>query len=251
MQQFHYLCRTVAGRDAIIANAMDPHLRDVLARGCWSELINFSLDNDSDAAWQADFGAHTREFTITHRGKIFCDVRWNHMGKHNISNALAVAAALHHVGLSSEQICQGLESFRGVKRRMELVGCAGDITIYDDFAHHPTAIQTTLEGLKANLEQGRLLAIAECASNSMKKGVFASRLPDAFSAADEVFLLKSDEDDDLPNMMGAFHNSAHLFNSVDELLTAAVKSVRPSDTILVMSNKGFGGIQQRLLDALR
>jgi UDP-N-acetylmuramate: L-alanyl-gamma-D-glutamyl-meso-diaminopimelate ligase len=179
-------------------------------------------------------------------------VKWPLLGEHNVMNALAAIAAAHHVGVTPLQAAEALAKFRGVKRRMEARGVVGGVTVYDDFAHHPTAIETTLAGLRAREPHARIIAVVEPRSNTMKLGVHRDSLAPSLAAADAAWFLSSPELGwDLPAALAPLDGRVHFADTVETLVDALAAAARPGDQILVMSNGGFGGLHEKLLTALR
>jgi UDP-N-acetylmuramate: L-alanyl-gamma-D-glutamyl-meso-diaminopimelate ligase len=179
-------------------------------------------------------------------------VNWELLGEHNVMNGLAAIAAAHHAGVAPARAAQALDRFQGVKRRMEIRGVVGQVTVYDDFAHHPTAIDTTLRGLRARVAGARIIAVLEPRSNTMKLGVHREQLTPALAAADRAWFLNSpDLGWDLPGAVAGLGDRAHFAADVDSLVKGLVDDSRPGDHILVMSNGGFGGLHDKLLSALR
>ncbi|WP_410505623.1 UDP-N-acetylmuramate:L-alanyl-gamma-D-glutamyl-meso-diaminopimelate ligase [Janthinobacterium sp.] len=248
--QFHHLARTVPGIGRIIVNGDEAALQRVLQRGCWSERESFgSADgNDWAMAEHAD-----GSFDVIFKGKTEGRVEWALSGRHNRSNALAAIAAARHVGVPIAQAAQSLARFENVKRRMEVRGVVNGITVIDDFAHHPTAIATTVGGLRQKLgKAGRILAVLEPRSNTMKLGAMKDALPGSLAEADLVFGFGSRAAlgwslDEALAPLGALASS---FEQIDALVAAVAAAARPGDQILVMSNGGFGGVHQKLLEAL-
>ncbi|HEB95885.1 MAG TPA: UDP-N-acetylmuramate:L-alanyl-gamma-D-glutamyl-meso-diaminopimelate ligase [Sedimenticola thiotaurini] len=247
-RQFHHLVRTVPGTGLIVAPLYDGNVGEVLDMGCWTPVEYF--DPELEAYWHADrVSADGSRFQVVCDGEAVGEVAWDQIGRHSVANALAAIAAARHAGVPPALALEALAGFRNVRRRMELRGEVGGIRVYDDFAHHPTAISTTLEGLRARVGDARILAILEPRSNTMRMGVQAARLPEALAAADRVFLYAGD---------GLGWDPAALFrgggtrvlDTIDRLVQEVVDEARPGDHLLVMSNGAFGGIHQRLLDAL-
>lgn len=260
--QFHHLVRTVPRLGRLLVNGREAALARVLARGCWSEVEPFG----TAAGWQAalddtdadhDVTAAERRFTVEYAGTPVGMVEWDIQGEHNRMNALAAIAAARHVGVPPEQAALSLARFGNVKRRMEVRGTVDGITVYDDFAHHPTAIATTVAGLRARMQPhaGRILAVLEPRSNTMKLGVMRSALPSSLEQADLIFGYgaatgKDALDWDLGRALAPLGERARAFDVLDDLVAAVTQAARPGDQILVMSNGGFGGVHQKLLDAL-
>jgi len=262
--QFHHLVRTVPRLGRLIVNGREPALARVLARGCWSELEQFGVTGGWQALPDGD-AALDQRFAVDYAGRAQGLVEWQVQGEHNRMNALAAIAAARHVGVSAAQAAQALAGFRNVKRRMEVRGEVNGITVYDDFAHHPTAIATTIAGLRTRLGLGdaapasasarRVLAVLEPRSNTMKLGVMRAALPDSLAGADLVFGYgassgKDALDWDLAAALAPLGARAQAFDALPPLVAAVAAAARPGDQILVMSNGGFGGIHQKLLDAL-
>jgi UDP-N-acetylmuramate: L-alanyl-gamma-D-glutamyl-meso-diaminopimelate ligase len=245
-QQFHYFVRTIPGLGLIVVNAGDDALKRVLAKGYWTPMDYFT----SDTGWQAK--ENSQGFSLYYQGEWQGVLRWSQPGNHNRLNALAALAAARHAGVRIQTGMAALERFRGVKRRMEIKGKVGGITVYDDFAHHPTAIQATIAGLRSQTDGERIVAVLEPRSNTMRMGVMKEALAGSLVQADKVFcyfpktILWSVEDALAP--LGA---RAQWHSDLDRLIAAIVKESRKGDHVLIMSNGGFGGIHGKLLDALK
>jgi UDP-N-acetylmuramate: L-alanyl-gamma-D-glutamyl-meso-diaminopimelate ligase len=253
-RQFHHLVRTVPGTGRLVVNATEESLQRVLAQGCWSELARFGAGGE----WQAR-GTHDA-FDVLRQGEAVGRVEWELSGLHNQMNALAAIAAAEHVGVAPADAARALGSFRNVRRRMELRGAVersgGAITVYDDFAHHPTAIRTTLDGLRKKLDdagrQGeRILAAFEPRSNTMKLGVMAAQLPWSLEAADLSFCHTAGLDWDAAAALAPMGERVQVAGAVEPLVAQIVAAARPGDHIVCMSNGGFGGVHDKLLAALR
>jgi UDP-N-acetylmuramate: L-alanyl-gamma-D-glutamyl-meso-diaminopimelate ligase len=243
--QFHHLVRTMPGSGRIVANAQAPALDRVLARGCWSELERFG----TEAGWSARLDADGRgAFFLA--GEALGQVAMPMAGEHNLSNALAAIAAARHVGVPPAASIEALSRFRGVKRRLEVRGTVAGVTVYDDFAHHPTAIELTLAGLRRREPAGRILAVLEPRSNTMKLGVMKAQLPASLAAADAVFCYAGGVDWDVAGALAPLGDKCGVFTDLEALVAAVAAQARPDDHVLVMSNGGFGGVHQKLLDAL-
>lgn len=245
--QFHHLVRTIPASGRIVANAAEDSLKRVLARGCWSELEWFG-----DAAeWSVESGTDEGEAVFRLRGAELGRVTMAMSGSHNRSNALAAIAAARHVGVTPAQSIASLARFEGIKRRMELRGKVDGVTVYDDFAHHPTAIALTVEGLRRREPTGRILAVLEPRSNTMKLGVMKDRLPQSLALADRVFCYADGLGWDAAGALAPLGERAATYEELDGLVAAVVAAVQPGDHVLVMSNGGFGGVHEKLLAALR
>ena len=248
--QFHHLVRTVPGIGRVIYNADEASLARVLQRGCWSEQENFGHTDDAD--WTLTEHADG-SFDVIFQGEIAGRVDWQLTGKHNRANALAAIAAARHVGVPVAQAVQALATFENVKRRMEVRGVVGGVTVYDDFAHHPTAIATTVGGLRQKIgADTRILAVLEPRSNTMKLGAMKDALPGSLVDADLVFGFGSEQS--LGWSLGAalapLGDKASAFEDLDALVAAVAKAAQPGDHVIVMSNGGFGGVHQKILGAL-
>ncbi|WP_454723051.1 MULTISPECIES: UDP-N-acetylmuramate:L-alanyl-gamma-D-glutamyl-meso-diaminopimelate ligase [Cupriavidus] len=254
--QFHHLVRTVPEQGRLIVNGMEESLARVLERGCWSETEQFGLGEwrAGEPAEPAAADAGLDRFDVWFGGAVQGRVAWTLQGTHNRLNALAAIAAARHVGVPPAQAIDSLARFANVKRRMEVRGVAGGVTVYDDFAHHPTAIQTTLAGLRRRVGPARILAVLEPRSNTMKLGVMKAQLPASLEAADLVFGYgaASGKDAlgwDLAESLAPLGERAAAFSDLGALVQAVRAAARPGDHVLVMSNGGFGGVHQKLLDA--
>ncbi|RCS56721.1 UDP-N-acetylmuramate:L-alanyl-gamma-D-glutamyl-meso-diaminopimelate ligase [Parvibium lacunae] len=264
--QFHHLVRTVPGQGRLVVNADQPALGRVLSRGCWSEVCYFSATgdaaslaaHDTDAGWrvvlsaaQVDGRPGYERFAVWQGTQHWGDVEWTLNGAHNRANALAAIIAAQHVGVRPGDACAALARFAGVKRRMEKRGAVAGITVYDDFAHHPTAIATTLAGLIQQIPaHERVLAVLEPRSNTMKLGVMKAQLPASLEAAAAIFCYDNQLGWDVAAALAPLGEKAVVEGDMAQLVATIVATARPGDHILVMSNGGFGGIHQRLLDAL-
>ncbi|MET0103638.1 MAG: UDP-N-acetylmuramate:L-alanyl-gamma-D-glutamyl-meso-diaminopimelate ligase [Sedimenticola sp.] len=249
-RQFHHLVRTVPGNGLIVAPSGDRALDEVLEMGCWTPLERFG--RDGDAQWQAEL--HTADgscFDVLLDGKVQGRVDWDLTGRHSVDNALAAIAAARHAGVPSAAAIDALGRFRNVKRRMELRGRVDGICVYDDFAHHPTAIETTLGGLRARVGESRIIAVLEPRSNTMRMGVHAAQLPASLAAADRVLVYSPPALDwDARGVFAEMGDKTRVYGAVDEIVSEVAADARSGDHVLVMSNGGFENIHQRLLDAL-
>ncbi len=250
-RQFHHLVRTVPSSGRVVVNGLEESLARVLHQGCWSELRSFG-------AAVSDFSAvgEPGAFEVLQKGERVAQVRWGLGGVHNQLNALAAIAAAEHVGVAPAVAAEALGRFRNVKRRMEVRGTVNGITVYDDFAHHPTAIRTTLDGLRRQLgPHARILAVFEPRSNTMKLGTMKAQLPWSLESADLAFChaggLDWDAREALATMGVGPGHKAQVADSIDELVAQVKSAARPGDHLLCMSNGGFGGIHNKLLRALK
>ncbi len=247
--QFHHLVRTVPGNGLIIANGGEESLDRVLSRGCWSPVEKFGAAPSSTSGWSASGG--DSDFEVLLDGKKQGRVQWALLGEHNRMNALAAIAAARHAGVAPAVACEALGEFKNVKRRMEVKGVVNGVTVYDDFAHHPTAIATTVAGLRAKVgTQARILAVLEPRSNTMKMGTLKNQLPGSLKGVEEIFVYTHDLGWDAQAVFSRQQAAAHLHEDLASLVQAVARAARPGDYILAMSNGAFGGIHQKLLDAL-
>jgi UDP-N-acetylmuramate: L-alanyl-gamma-D-glutamyl-meso-diaminopimelate ligase len=245
-RQFHHFVRIVPASGRILYNAADENLKRVLTLGCWSPAEGFG----PSGKWTADPPAEDGAFEVRMEGRAVGKVKWNLMGEHNRLNALAVIGAAHSVGVAPGVAVDALSAFGGVRRRMEIRGRVAGVTVYDDFAHHPTAIRTTLEGLRQNAPAGRILAVLEPRSNTMKRGVMKDELPASVASADRVFVYSSGLGWDAEAVFRPAGEKVRCIDDLDRLARDVVQDARAGDHILVMSNGGFGGIHAKLLEAL-
>ena len=246
-RQFHHLVRTVPPSGRVVVNGLEESLTRVLHQGCWSQVRSFGAAvSDYTAQGEPD------AFDVVAGAQGVGRVEWALGGVHNQLNALAAIAAAEHVGVPPQQAAQALGRFRNVKRRMELRGTVGGIAVYDDFAHHPTAIRTTVDGLRRQLRAGRrILAVFEPRSNTMKLGTMKSQLPWSLEQTDLAFCHSGDLGWDPREALAPMGERARVADSIEALVQQVVAAAREGDQILCMSNGGFGGIHARLLDALR
>ncbi len=245
-KQFHHLIRMIPGNGLVIAPKTDNQITQVLDKGCWSPVQFVGSD------WKVENGsADGSEFDVIYKGKSFGRVKWPLLGQHNVQNAMMAIIAARHAGVLPEVAIEALSGFVNAKRRMEILGTVNGITVYDDFAHHPTAIATTLEGLRAKVGDARILAVLEPRSNTMKMGVHKQTLAKSWSAADQVFIYEpSNLSWSMDALLAQSDVTALLHNDLNILEKSILSYVKPGDHVLIMSNGGFGGIHQRLLQKL-
>jgi UDP-N-acetylmuramate: L-alanyl-gamma-D-glutamyl-meso-diaminopimelate ligase len=250
-RQFQHLVRTVPGSGRIVCHDGDAQLAQVLAAGCWTAVESFGAG--ATAQWSARVPANSdcSQFQVLHQGRDCGQVRWGLMGAHNVDNALAALAAARHAGVPIERGIEALSRFRGVARRMQLRGEAAGVRVYDDFAHHPTAIATTLDGLRRSVGRQRIVAVLEPRSHTMRLGVHQDTLAGALTAADEVWVhAPADLGWDVGAALAPLGPRAHVSHDLEALLAGLAHTLRAGDHALIMSNGGFGGIHARLLGAL-
>jgi len=248
-RQFHHLVRTVPGSGLLVVNARDNHLSEVLALGCWTPVERFGAED----GWMAvPHNPEASRFQVLFRGQDQGEVSWELLGAHNTANALAAIAAARHAGVPVKAALAALKKFRNVKRRLEVRGSVRGITVYDDFAHHPTAIAATLGALRARVGNARILAVLELRSNTMRMGVHRDTLGAALTLADKVLLLRPvDLNWNLDRVTSALEGRGRVYATVEEIIGALAAEARPEDHVLIMSNGGFGNIHTRLLERLR
>ena len=258
--QFHHLVRTVPSDGLLVVNGEEPALERVITRGAWAPVERFGQDLEN--AWSL-VSQEADGFIVRQHGKEVATVKWapdsGVMGRHNQLNALAAIAAANHIGISPKDSARALAEFKNVKRRLETIGVANDVTVYDDFAHHPTAITTTVDGLRRRVGKARILAVLEPRSNTMKLGVMKAQLPGSLEAADKVFAYGANTGKeslgwDLADVLSPLNQGetgkALAFDDLDALVKAVAQEAKPGDHILVMSNGGFGGVHQKILTAI-
>lgn len=251
--QFNHLIRTVPGEGRIVVNGQDAALRRVLDRGCWTRTETTGLDRD--AHWWAEAQDGGQQFDV-YVDQQQASVSWSLMGQHNVRNALTAIGLTRHIGITPKVAAEALSQFKGIKRRMQVRGIVRDITVYDDFAHHPTAIETTLAGLRAVMDKaasgvfngasgGRMVAVLEPRSNTMKLGIHNDQLWSVLAAADQAFVLEP-ASTSLPAATGTITKAGDLH----DLLTQVIAYVEPGDHVVIMSNGAFGGLHEQLLQHL-
>jgi len=254
-KQFHHLVRTVPGSGLIVAPGTEAELQDVLKRGCWTPVeYTMALPRDKNGPfWRAESKSEDGSaFEVLWGEQRIGEVRWQLTGEHNVYNGLAAIAAARHAGVPAHQAVAALAEFQNVKRRMDVRAVVKGVTVYDDFAHHPTAIATTVAGLRKRVGKARIVAILEARSNTMRMGVHKDELAPALREADEVLLFQPP---DLPwplqSVAAKLGSHAHVFKSVDDIVAHVLREHRSGDHVLIMSNGAFGGIHGKLINALQ
>lgn len=243
-RQFHHFVRIIPNNGLIIANGKDENLKRVLAKGCWSPVEEFG----GSSGWQA-LTKTDNKTDIYFSGQFQGNLQWDLMGEHNRMNALAALSAARHAGVPVKTGIEALMQFKNVKRRMEICGVVNGITVYDDFAHHPTAIRTTLDGLRHTIGQEKIIAVLEPRSNTMRMGVWKNDLADSLQAADHIYCYLNDSEWAQP-ALSALGNKAQCYANLSQLIDAIISIAAPGNHILIMSNGGFGGIHAKLIAAL-
>ncbi|HZS67569.1 MAG TPA: UDP-N-acetylmuramate:L-alanyl-gamma-D-glutamyl-meso-diaminopimelate ligase [Burkholderiales bacterium] len=246
-RQFHHFVRTVPRSGLLVVNGTDAALKRVLAKGTWSAVESFGIAE----GWEAEAPAADGSFGIQLRGKRQGRLKWQMLGAYNRMNALAAIAAARHVGVAPQEAMDALARFSGVRRRLQLRGQAAGVSVYDDFAHHPTAIQVTLQGLRERVGQGRILAVLEPRSNTMKRGVMKDALPGSLAQADRVYVYNAGLGWDAATLFAPLGSRARSLDDLEALVRAIAADARPGDSVLIMSNGGFGGIHTKLLERLQ
>jgi len=252
-RQFHLLLRTVPANGRLIVNAADRHLAEVLEMGCWTPVERFTTNDAVDADWRivSDPSEGHARFEIRHSGQRAGEVEWSMLGRHNAENALAAIVAARHAGVELDAAIEALRSFRGVRRRLEVRGNVDGVIVYDDFAHHPTAIANTLNGVRARRGGGRVFAVLEPRSNTMKLGTHKLALAESLRGADRVFVYRSpDVKWDVEDAMRPLGQLATVHSDLAALTAEIVAAARSGDHLVLMSNGSFGGLHERLLEAL-
>ena len=246
--QFHHLVRTLPNNGLIVANGTEESLRRVLARGCWTPQEYFN--DPAGSGWQAGPADAQGRFAVSLNGGVLGETTLALPGAHNQANAIAAIAAARHVGVLPEVALKALERFQGIKRRLEVRGTVRGVTVYDDFAHHPTAIAVTIAGLRERVGKSRILAVLEPRSNTMKLGSMKAQLPTSLAGADEVFCYASKLGWDAAEALAPLGAKARVFDDLDLLVQALLASAQAGDQVLVMTNGSFGGVHEKLLRGL-
>jgi UDP-N-acetylmuramate: L-alanyl-gamma-D-glutamyl-meso-diaminopimelate ligase len=252
-KQFHLLLRTVPGNGRLVVNAADRNLAGVLEMGCWTPVERFTAEPGIATDWRidADPANGYSSFAVWQGGRRVGDVAWNMLGRHNAENALAALIAARHAGVDEQAALEALRRFAGVRRRLEVRGTVRGVVVYDDFAHHPTAITATLDGVRRKAAHGRVIAVLEPRSNTMKLGTHKSALAESLRAADRVFVYQSPEVKwDVTDAMRPLEALATVYSDLGQLTEALAVEARSGDHLVLMSNGSFGGLHERLLAAL-
>ena len=244
--QFHHLVRIVPAQGLLVVNGSDPALERVLARGAWTPVQRFGPSHP----WSVGSVGDDDSFEVLHEGRAVGTVRWELMGEHNRMNALAAIAAARHAGVEPGVAIEALGRFQGVKRRMEVRGCVDGITVYDDFAHHPTAFETTIAGLRRRVGRGRVIAVFEPRSNTLKLGTMQALLASSLTGADVVFCYAKGLSWEPAGALAPLGARAFVFHEIDAMVESLAATLKPGDHVLVMSNGGFGGVHAKLLQRL-
>lgn len=247
-RQFHHLIRTVPGNGLIIHTNKEVSIEEVLKQGCWTPQQTIG---DTNSNWYAKSKTpYHSQFEVWHEKQLAGEVTWNLIGQHNVHNALAAIASAHHIGISPTKACQALGTFRSVKRRLELRGIVNNISVYDDFAHHPTAIALTIEALRQRVGKQNIIAVLEPRSNTMRMGIHKNELATALGGADGVAFYQPDNLNWSLFQIAKSLQNGRVFNQTEALIKHLVTTARGGDYILIMSNGGFENIHNRLLTAL-
>lgn len=250
-RQFHHVIRTVPGKGKVIYKGDEESIQAVLEQGCWSKKEAFALKNDN--GWGAKNISHDgSEFEVCRDGKCVAKVAWQQQGMHNIENAIATIAAAEHIGISPETAAEALGAFTGVARRMDIRAQIDGVTVYDDFAHHPTAIKTTVDGLRRKVGKKRIIAVLEPRSNTMKMGINSGELADSLQHADLVFMHKPQGINwDIEQVCAEIGSHATLHESVETIVKEITWAAQQDDNILIMSNGAFEDIHNRIISELK
>jgi UDP-N-acetylmuramate: L-alanyl-gamma-D-glutamyl-meso-diaminopimelate ligase len=253
-RQFHLLLRTVPSNGRLVVNAADRNLAEVLEMGCWTPVERFTAEAGVNTDWriEADAASGYAGFTVWDGERRVGDVEWTTLGRHNAENALAALVAAKHAGVDEQAALEALRRFGGVRRRLEVRGTVRGVVVYDDFAHHPTAITTTLEGVRRKARDGRVIAVLEPRSNTMKLGTHKAALAESLRGADRVFVYQSPEVRwDVTDAMRPLGDLATVYSDLGQLTAALAAAARAGDHLVLMSNGSFGGLHERLLAALQ
>ena len=258
-KQFHHLVRTVPNNGLLISPNNDKALAEVIAQGCWTPQQQFSVIGETETSannsveWQARLlAADGSSFAVLHNGEEIAQVNWEQTGIHSVNNGLAAMIAARHVGVTPEHSAKALEQFAGVKRRMECLADLHSVKVYDDFAHHPTAIKTTLAGLRAKVGEEKIIAIIEPRSNTMRMGVHKNSLNKSVTDADDVLWYQpANVDWAMDDVVNKSPVPAKLLRDLDELIHCAISLCEKNTHIVIMSNGGFGGVHQKLIEQLK
>lgn len=246
--QFHHFIRTVPAQGLVIAPSNDSNIQAVIDRGCWSELQSLGRSGDWDTLLNSSDGS---DFSVTHQGNIQGVVRWQQIGAHNVANGLAAIAAANHAGVKPQIACEALSQFLGVKRRMEKIAEINGVSIYDDFAHHPTAIFSTLEGARNKVGNEKIVAVIEPRSNTMKMGIHKDELAEATRLADQTLWYEPEDMNwSLADIVSGNSALPDVFDDINQLVQKTLDGISGSTHIVVMSNGGFQGFHSKLVDAL-
>jgi UDP-N-acetylmuramate: L-alanyl-gamma-D-glutamyl-meso-diaminopimelate ligase len=251
--QFHQLLRMVPRHGLVVANAGDANVMHVLDMGCWTPVQRFSTSVSGDTAWYAvtEAGGDYSTFVIMEGNRTIGTVDWPMVGRHNAENALAAVLAAAGAGVPIAAAIAALKDFKGIRRRMEVRGVVNGVTVYDDFAHHPTAVETTIDGLRRRIGSSRLIAVLEPRSNTMKLGTHRDALARSLSQADRVWMYQGPNVTwDVAGSVAPLGERAAVSRDIDELVSVLVTQSQPGDHVLIMSNGGFGGIHLKLLERL-
>jgi UDP-N-acetylmuramate: L-alanyl-gamma-D-glutamyl-meso-diaminopimelate ligase len=245
-RQFHNFVRILPSSGLIVMNGADQNLERVLTQGCWTPVERFGVEG----GWEAGEPAINQDFDVRFQGRALGRVRWTQAGAHNRLNALAAITAARHAGVEPAAAIEALASYRGVRRRLELCGTARGVFVYDDFAHHPTAISATLEGLRSRAGAARILAVLEPRSNTMRLGVMKDRLAASLAGADRAYVYAAGLGWDAAAALRPLGERGRSFEQLDALVAAVAAEARPGDHVLVMSNGAFGGVHGKLVAAI-
>lgn len=245
-RQFHHLIRIVPRNGLLVVNGQDTALQRVLNQGCWTPVEQFGVDD----GWQITM-KQNESLSVRFQGVSQGILHWELLGEHNCMNALAALAAARHAGVPAQLGIEALSRFKNVKRRMELRGVINDIHVYDDFAHHPTAIRTTLAGLRAKIGQARIIAVLEPRSNTMKLGVWQNDLAASLDQADRIFCYAHQIGWNIDSALASLDDKTEIHHDLTTMISAIAATAHPGDHILIMSNGSFSGLHDKLLDTLR
>ena len=249
IREFRRMIRIVPGTGTIIIKADDPNIEAVLEDQCWTSIVRFG-ENSKEWDYQG-ISNDLSHFDITYAGQNVCRVKWEIIGRHNVENALAVCAAAHEIGIDPKVTADALCSYKSVKRRLQKLAVVNGITIYDDFAHHPTAISTTISALRSNVDDNRIIAVFEPRSNTMKMGIHQDTIGRAFNSADKIFIFKPDCINwDMDLAFEELQDRYGIFTDINQIIETVADVVQAGDHVVIMSNGGFGGIHQKIINKI-
>lgn len=248
-KQFQHLIRIVPSNGLIITPSQEKNIQEVLEKGCWTDVVSFGDAPGSNNLYARSLTSDHSHFEIYKNQQKLGEINWNLIGKHNQQNALAATLAAQHIGISYDDITRACNTFKNVKRRLEIRARINDITIYDDFAHHPTAIATTLDGLRHKVGNDRVIAVLELGSFTMRTGVHKKHLPEALTAANQVIFLRPSVDWGIDEVKDHLREKANVFNDVEQIIEHLLGVAKPNDHIVIMSNSSFDGIHERLINS--
>lgn len=249
--QFSYLLRTVPSQGLIVCPKTDENLQNVISRGCWTPIEHTGSEENKDITWRTQLlKADASQFTIYYKNKKQGDIDWSLIGDHNAANAVIAVAAANHIGVNPRNAIAALNQFQGIKRRLEIYKQVNGITLYDDFAHHPTAIAATLAGLRKKIGNKRILVILESGTHTMRSGIHRETLGPSLQDADKVWLMRPKQDWGVERLLETTSTPIVICNSIADIIERVVREAKASDHIVIMSNSAFDNLHEKLARAL-